>query len=85
MGLCDSNRIAHRAIWATKGQTHVSGSRFSQNPPKIKLCGSLFGVHSQEVRHIDFSLGTPKVGSFGWGRKVYVENVHVLFLSLSNS
>ena len=41
------------------------------------LCGSLFGVLSQEMRHINFFRGDPKWGLLGGGQKVYVEKVHV--------
>ena len=48
--------------------------------PRKSLCGSLFCVLSQEMRHINFPVG-PKKGCLGGGQKVYVEKVYALFLS----
>ena len=47
--------------------------------PRKSLCGSLFCVLSQEMRHINFFLGGPKWGVLGEGQKVYVEIVYVFF------
>ena len=42
-------------------------------------------ILSQEMRYINFVLGTPKWGVLGIGQNVCVENVSVLSLSLSKS
>ena len=44
-----------------------------QNSPEKSLCGSLFCVLSQEMRHINFFSGGPQWGILGGGQKVYVE------------
>ena len=51
------------------------GPRFRpQKSPRKSLCGSLFGVLSQEMRHINIFLGRgPKWGVLGGGQQVYVE------------
>ena len=38
-----------------------------------------FCVLSQEIRHINFFFWGANIGCFGWGPKVYVEKVYVLF------
>ena len=55
-----------------------------QKSPRQSLCGSLFCVLSQEMRHINFFSGGPKWGVWGGGQKVYVEKVYVLFRSPSH-
>ena len=51
-----------------------------KSPPK-SLCGSLFGVLSQETRHIHFCLRAQNGVFSNWvgAKKFYVEKVYVLF------
>ena len=75
-----NNRI--NFLWPKMGL----GPRFwAQKYPRKSLCGSLFGVLSQEMRHINLLSGGAKWGLLGGAQKVYVEQVHVLLPSSKNA
>ena len=58
---------------------HLGTPSSPQIPPGKSLCGSLFCVLSQQMRHIKFYLE----GDFGGPHKVYVEQVVYVLLLLS--
>ena len=62
-----NNKLKKKNILWPK-MAHLGTPVLIPKSPRKSLCGSLFCVLSQEMRHINFFLGA-KVGGFGWGPK----------------